>query len=77
MSLTGFLPQMKNLVPSTEWQQTIIGAKEIVVTLFDTILQVAVGTSLVRRLLLCATSWPVPPSRVRPLPDALLLRSPP
>jgi hypothetical protein len=43
-----YLPHLKNLVPSTEWQQAIIGAKEIVVTLFDTILQVAVGTLLVR-----------------------------
>jgi len=38
---------LKELVPSQEWEEYIIGAKEIVVTLFDTILQIAVGVTLV------------------------------
>ena len=40
--------QMKDLVPSAEWQAYIIGAREIVVTLFDTLLQLAIGVTLVR-----------------------------
>jgi len=45
---------LKELVPSQEWEEYIIGAKEIVVTLFDTILQIAVGVTLV------CIGWVVP-----------------